>query len=508
MSEPLTPTEPVASPLATLDATPVLARQTLAYTLSGMLAPAIGVVTLPILARIFSQEEYGLAELGLAVSVVALTLSDAGFTGAAQRSYYDYRDHESDMRRTVLVTAFTATTLLALFVAVAMVVLRNPLSEWVLSKEGDTTLILIIAASVVAGNAVRFAVETMRVRFQAWQYLVTSALAAVAGAALGLTAIVAFDLGVEGLFLGTLTGSLLAAAYGLMVVRAALRGRFSQPVLRTMAAYGVPLIPSLLAAWALALVDRIILSSLEDLQAVGQYAIANRLAGLLLVAMTAFALALQPFLLSLYSDDPVLEKEARGRTLTYFTFALCLGALTLTLFAKEVLLIVAPAFDEAYKAVGPLALAAVGYGLATVLTMGIALARRTIYLSVLSLVSVGVNIGLNFALIPPFGFVGAAVAAAAGYGALAALYYVFAQRMYPTPYEPAKVLSIVTLTGAAALVGVAPVEPLALALGLKLATLAGLVLVLWAARVMAAPEYRELGRFVGAMVPFRPRAAA
>ena len=48
------------------------------------------------------------------------------------------------------------------------------------------------------------------------------------------------------------------------------------------------------------------------------------------------------------------------------------------------------------------------------------------------------NIGLNFALIPPWGIVGASVATAIGYGALAAAYYVVAQRIYHTPYELAE----------------------------------------------------------------------
>src|SRR2546430_13456926 len=40
-----------------------LARQTLAYGLSGLLVPLAGMITLPIFARTFSQSQYGILEL-------------------------------------------------------------------------------------------------------------------------------------------------------------------------------------------------------------------------------------------------------------------------------------------------------------------------------------------------------------------------------------------------------------------------------------------------------------
>ena len=62
---------------------------------------AVGVVTLPIFARAFTQAEYGKLELGLVLSSVALTVVDLGFASAAQRSFYDYPETEVESRRRV-----------------------------------------------------------------------------------------------------------------------------------------------------------------------------------------------------------------------------------------------------------------------------------------------------------------------------------------------------------------------------------------------------------------------
>src|SRR5438552_13217237 len=78
-----------------------LAQQTLAYGLSGLIVPIVGMVTLPIFARVFTRSQYGLIELGTTMTTVALAITDAGMTSAALRSFYDYRGHEERERRSV-----------------------------------------------------------------------------------------------------------------------------------------------------------------------------------------------------------------------------------------------------------------------------------------------------------------------------------------------------------------------------------------------------------------------
>jgi O-antigen/teichoic acid export membrane protein len=182
-----------------------------------------------------------------------------------------------------------------------------------------------------------------------------------------------------------------------------------------------------------------------------------------------------------------------------------LGALALTLFAEELVAVFAPDYSDAPAAVGPLAFGAVGYGAAAVLITGIALARRTLYVALLATLAGVVNISLNFALIPPFGIFGAALASAAGYAVLALLYYWAAQRVYPTPFEPRKVLTILALAVAASLAAALPVEGVA-AVGVKLAALAAFIGAVVASGTIGRAELVELGRFMRGMVLGRRNA--
>ena len=306
-------------------------------------------------------------------------------------------------------------------------------------------------------------------------------------------------LDVEGVFLAMLVANLAAVAYGSIAIRGDIAGRFSRSELRALLVFGLPLVPAALSHWALNFVDRVILRRLEDLDAVGQYAIASRISGVLVIGMTGFGLALGPYLLSVFADRPDQERFVRGRTLTYLTFVMALGAVALTLFAEELVAVVAPGYDDAPEAVGPLAFGAIGYGTAAVLITGIALARRTLYVAFLATLAAGANIVLNLALIPPFGIVGAAVASAGGYAALAVLYYWAAQRVYPTPFEPVKVLTILALAIAASFAAAIPVEGL-VAVIVNLAALGAFVAAVVATGAIGRAELRELARFAREMV--------
>jgi O-antigen/teichoic acid export membrane protein len=480
-----------------------LARQTLAYGLTGLIVPIVGMITLPIFARVFTRSQYGLLELGTTTMTVALALTDAGLTAAALRGFYDHGADDEPERRQVLTTGFLGTTVLALIIAAAMIVFRENLARWLFHRPGQGELIVVIAASMLALNTWRYISEVMRVRMMAFNYLATAVLAATITTVIGVVGVLALDWRVNGVFFAAVIGNSVAATYGLATVRHSLVGRFSSPELRRMLAYGLPLVPSALAAWALALVDRIILSRLGSLSQVGQYAIANRLAILLVIGVSAFTFALTPFLLSTYSEDPEQEKAARGRTLTYLTFILSFAGLGLTLFAKEAIDVLAPKFNHAYLAVGPLALGTAGYGLATLLTTGLAITRKTSRLAVLGVAAAVLNVVLNFALIPPFGIVGAAIATAAGYGALAVSYYWASQRLYPTPYEPRKVLGMLSTAVVLGTIGLIPFGFLPVALLVKLAALAAFVGVTWLSGAMGSSEFAELRRFAGGMLAVR-----
>jgi O-antigen/teichoic acid export membrane protein len=444
-----------------------LGRQTLVYGLSGVALQLVGVVTLPVMAHVFSTAEYGVLELIIAMIGVAGIFVDLGLASASQRSYYDYSEDQSHERRVVLATTVITSLGAALLLAAALIAARSPISGYLTGSRRYSDLIAIAALTLPATAVANLSREIMRLRFRAWHYLISSLLSAVLGAAFVIVSLTVLHLGLEGPLLGGIVGAAIATAYGLLVVRRDLVRGYSLQELRTMLDYGLPLVPTAAALWALALVDRLMLAHLSNLNEVGEYAMANRLGLVLTLAATAFATAFAPFMLSLYASDPEQEKLVRAQALTYVGVAFALVTVIVSIFAREAFEIIAPRFHTAYEAVGLASLGLAANGIANIAVGGIALARQTRTLFIYSGVAAGVNIALNLVVIPLWGMLGAAFATAVAYILLFALYYYKAQRVYPTPYDLARLMRLGALTTIAAMTGVIPIEPLPVALVLK-----------------------------------------
>lgn len=462
-----------------------LAGQTVVYGLGAVAIQLTGVLTLPVYARVFDPAEYGVVEV-LTVGLSALAIFvDLGVGSGAQRSWFDYSDEQGRRRGIVLSTAVTVPIGMSILIAGSAILLREPLAGWLLGSEEHATALAFAAAMIPTTALGAFCREVLRLRFEAWRYLTSSLIAAVVSAVGGVVAVTAFDAGIEGVFIGGLIGNALSLAYAAAMAAPHIGRSFSQPELRKMLAYGLPIVPAAVSLWLLQFVDRIILSKLADLHDVGQYAIANRLSLILMLLVAAFATAYPPFMLSMHADDPEAERVVRGHTLTYLLATLALAGVAISVFSRELVDVLAPGYDEAHEAVFLLIVGTIAYGTTTVTMAGISIERRTGFFALYTGIAAAVNIGLNFALIPSMGMLGSALATAIGYVLLAALYYRRAQRIAPAPFEPYKLIATAAAATALAAVGLA--EPLAL----RVAALLAFVVALRALRVIGPPEIAE-----------------
>jgi O-antigen/teichoic acid export membrane protein len=99
-----------------------------------------------------------------------------------------------------------------------------------------------------------------------------------------------------------------------------------------------------------------------------------------------------------------------------------------------------------------------------VLAIGSGRARKTQLNWVITGIAAAVNVGLNVALIPPYGMIGAAIATAAAYVVLFAGMVVYAQRVYPVPYQWRRVLTAAAVAVGLTVAARATGAPLAVSL--------------------------------------------
>jgi O-antigen/teichoic acid export membrane protein len=235
-----------------------------------------------------------------------------------------------------------------------------------------------------------------------------------------------------------------------------------------MQKFGMPLVPSALALWTITFVDRQFVVWYKDLAEAGVYSAAVKIAGVVTFVMIAFRTAWPAFAYSIEDDGEA--RRTYAFVLTYLlTFAswvaLALGGLA----PWWVRLLTDPKFQRAEKGVAPLAFAAAVYAGYTVLAIGSGRARRTQLNWVVTGIGAAVNIAFNFWLIPSYGMVGAAVSTLVSYVVLFIGMTLYAQHVYPVPYQWRRVVTCVGVAVALTVLARAPDLPFAPSLLLVLA---------------------------------------
>ena len=185
--------------------------------------------------------------------------------------------------------------------------------------------------------------------------------------------------------------------------------------------------------------------------------------------MIAFRLAWPAFAYSIEDDREA--KRAYSYVLTYLLFVCCWLSVALGVLAPWLvdLLTSGPGFQRAEKAVALLSFAATAYAGYTVVAIGIGRARQTQFNWIVSGVAAAVNIALNFALIPPYGMIGAAIATLVAYLTLFLGMVLNSQRVYPVGYQWRRVATLATVAVAMTVAGSVPHVPLAAAIVIALA---------------------------------------
>ena len=157
-------------------------------------------------------------------------------------------------------------------------------------------------------------------------------------------------------------------------------------------------------------------------------------------------------------------------------------------------LLATPDYYEGGRVVALLAFGGVAYAAYIVLAIGVGRAKRTQFNWVITGGAALVSVALNLALVPEYGMIGSAIAAATAFTVMFLGMTWYAQRVYPAPYQWRRVLTAVGAAVALTVAGKLLDVPLAAALALVAAYPLALLLL-----GFLLPEER---RSLSARVPF------
>ena len=394
-----------------------LLRNTSVYAAGELLGRLAVFAMVPVYTARLAPEE--LATWGLGAMVVqALTVAyGLGVQAALPQLQYPQLDDEAALRRlngsVALALLLWAPALHLLLEATAPSLLARFLPGLPWAPYGR---LASLTAAVGVTAIVPIARWTTRERPGPFALTSLAKSLVEVGATLGL--LLGTSMGVLALFLGrfvahgVLALPLLAATLRSVTLR--LRPRLLLPVL----AFALPLVPDLLATWALTMADRVVLSRVSTEHELGLY-----------TAAYWFPLALG--LLAVNANRawaPTFHKAAvrgeRGdpQTATVFILALAwVGGAVVALAPHVVARLFGAAYAEAAPMASALGVLGVFLGLWQVGVAGLYASTRRLAIPLATGIAAAVGLALDLWAVPRFGGLGAAWATVAAYGLLALL---------------------------------------------------------------------------------------
>jgi O-antigen/teichoic acid export membrane protein len=421
-----------------------LAKHSAIYGLGGLVARVLAVLLLPLYTRYLTPSDYGVIETLVALVAVLTVLLRLGTQSAFFRFYFDSPDPAH--RLTVVRTAFWFTITSSTIGLIAGVATAGPIADALFGDPGRSEL--VIAAFVGLWAQMNYGQLTSLFRVE--ERSVAFVLATIANVLITIGAtillVVVFEQGPLGVLVGNFTGT-LAVYLALVAYRREQLGlQFDRELFRRMEHFGLPLVPSALALWALNWANRFFLIKLAGAAPTGLYSIGFRVSSVVIFLLTAFRTAWPAFAFSI--EDEREAKRAYSFVLTYLLLLCSWLAVALGVLAPWLVrLLATPEFYDGADVVAPLAFGAVAFAGYTVVVVGVSRVRQTQFNWMITGLAAAVDIGLNLALIPPYDEMGAALATLGAYLVLFVGMTWRAQRLYPVPYQWRRV---VTVTGAAA----------------------------------------------------------
>ncbi len=410
--------------------------------LPSVIAPAImGLIAIPIVTRLFPPGDYG--NYVLVIATVGIFSTIVGWLSMSVIRFYPAYERDGKLDEFYAnIIKLTIISILVISLAFLSILLfiRSRISTDVYSLMRIGILVFILTSGF--GILLHF----LRAKRQVNWYTGFSVWKSITALGFGILLIMAFHFGVEGLLWGSILS--VAVVFPLLwkkaVGKVSLGPRnISLPLTSEMAKYGFPLVVGSLAAWILSLSDRYILELFRGSHEVGIYSASYAISehSILLIA-TLFWLASTPIEMSMWEKQGKrASQEFISEVTRYYLLIGLPAAVGLSVLAKPVIAVfTGPEYYQGYTIIPLVTFGAFLLGLQRRFSSGLTFYKKTNLIMAAIIVSGLLNLGLNFLLIPKYGYMAAAFTTLLSYAFLVAAMGVVSRKYFIWEF-PFKVLA-------------------------------------------------------------------
>jgi O-antigen/teichoic acid export membrane protein len=418
-----------------------LLKHSSVYSLSWVASSAAGVLLLPVYTAYLTPADYGIVQI-LDYSANILKIAIVSGQVAAVYRFLGEAGSEAE-RRQVVGTGYLYVAVVGMLVLGAVVAVHPALSRAILGAEAPYTYIRLALGVLFADLLILVPTAYFAANQRPMVYLLYSLGKLALGIAANLYFIVGKGLGAEGMLLGNLVSS---AVFALLMSAhlAALNGLpFGRELLGKMLRFGLPLVPGVVASSLTQSADRYFLRAFQGLDQVGIYSLGFKFPFLLFTLIgTSFKLAWSANMMYEVAKEPDAKWQF-SRVATYyfagFAFLMyCMAVLSTSIIG----LLAADEYQEAARVIPVVCIAMALFSFHQFVSIGAYVTGRTGVLPAGYIAALLVCLGLNWVVVPRWGYMGAAWVTVATYVTFNAVNHALCRRFYRIEFEGVRMLKV------------------------------------------------------------------
>ena len=375
------------------------------YLIPVIVGNLIPLVTLPIFTRILSKEDYGVLALAQVYAIFVIGIANFGLTIGYERNFFEYRD-QGKAAELLYSTLFFVITLFFLF-SIFTYLFKFQLSKWIIGSSDHANLLFWAYCSTGVMSLKVYYLTYFKNMENAKPLVWYTIDESILGVILSLILVVYMKAGVIGLVWGQLFASLVVFSLLALRFRRLLPASFNWPILKESLKLSFPLTPRIFLGVIGNQFDKYMIGLLATVGGVGIYSIGQKVALIVFTCMTAIQNVFSPQVYKRMFDLGAQGGKAVGQYLTPFAYVSISLGLMISLFSEEIIFLLTPkSYHGATDIVIILSMLYGSYFFGK--QPQLIFAKKTYMTSLLTMVGIVLNVGINIPFIIKWGTIGAA----------------------------------------------------------------------------------------------------
>ncbi|MEG1621989.1 MAG: oligosaccharide flippase family protein [Alistipes sp.] len=420
-----------------------LAKQTAIYGVSTIIVRFLSYLLTPYYTRIFGQETYGIVTDVYALIPFALVLLSMGMESSYFRFAAKAEEAGGDVqaaKRQLFATTWGVTALAALLFCSLAILFRQTVAGWMGAEYvAHPQYVVWVALIILFDVWAMIPFSRLREQGRAGTFVGLKAFNVVINVVLAVTfgfiGLYNTPFGVGWVFVANFTASVLTWI-AILTTTGGVVPRINRVLLFAILVYSLPLLISGVAGTANEFIDRQMIKYLTPEGAMAQlgiYGAITKIAVVMMLFTQMYRLAAEPFFLSNFKKQDFIHMNAAA--MKYYLLVSMLIFLGIALFRDLFALIVGASFREGIYILPVVLGANVLNGVWLNLSFWYKREEKTKFAIVVTFSGLVFTIAFNVALVPHWGYSGAAWARLFSEGVMVVVSYWLNRRYFPIPYD-------------------------------------------------------------------------